>query len=76
LGAAHADVHGVQPERVAIGSTTDARYYVNQAGMPALAYGPRTRNMHGTDEAVELASILACAKVVARFLAGWYGATP
>jgi acetylornithine deacetylase len=74
LGAAHADVHGVQPERVAIGSTTDARFYVNQAGMPALAYGPRTRNMHGTDEAVELASILACAKVVARFLAGWYGA--
>ncbi|MCU1469325.1 MAG: N-formyl-4-amino-5-aminomethyl-2-methylpyrimidine deformylase [Glaciihabitans sp.] len=74
LGDAHAEVHGVQPNRVTLGSTTDGRFYVNQAGMPTLAYGPRTRNMHGTDEAVELASIVQCAKVVARFLAGWYGA--
>jgi acetylornithine deacetylase len=73
LGNAHESVHGEQPKRVAIGSTTDARYYVNQARMPALAYGPRTRNIHGTDEAVELTSIVECAKVVARFLLDWYG---
>jgi 3-oxoadipate enol-lactonase len=41
-----------------LGSTTDARYYLNQFGVPAVAYGPRSRNIHGTDEAVELASIL------------------
>jgi acetylornithine deacetylase len=75
LAGAHEALHGSRPETVAIGSTTDARYYVNQAKMPALAYGPRTRNMHGTDEAVELASIIECAKVVARFLADWYEAT-
>ncbi len=42
--------------------------------MPAVAYGPRTRNMHGTDEAVELGSIVDCARSVARFLADWFAA--
>jgi len=28
--------------------------------------------MHGTDEAVELASIADCARTVARFLTDWY----
>ncbi|CAN5131965.1 ArgE/DapE family deacylase [soil metagenome] len=72
LATAHRGLHGVPPELVTIGSTTDARYYLNQFGVPAVAYGPRTRNMHGTDEAVELASIVECAKVVARFLRNWY----
>lgn len=72
LSAAHQDAHGSAPEQVSIGSTTDARFYLNQFGMPAVAYGPRTRNIHGTDEAVELESIIECARTVARFLAGWY----
>jgi acetylornithine deacetylase len=72
MAAAHAEVHGTEPARVAIGSTTDARFYLNQFDMPAIAYGPRTRNMHGTDEAVELASIEDCARAVARFLLSWY----
>lgn len=55
-----------------LGSTTDARIYVNQYGMPALAYGPRTRNIHGPGEAVELGSIVAGARTPARFLAGYY----
>ncbi len=59
-----------------IGSTTDARFYINQFGMPAVAYGPRTRNMHGTDEAVELGSIVDRARSVARFLADWFAADP
>ena len=41
-----------------LGSTTDARYYLNQFGRPALAYGPAARNIHAPDEAVELASIV------------------
>nr|WP_241732143.1 M20/M25/M40 family metallo-hydrolase [Galbitalea soli] len=69
---AHAEAHGARPALVTIGSTTDARFYLNQFGVPALAYGPRTRNMHGTDEAVELASIVECAKTVARFLQRWF----
>lgn len=72
LGAAHRSAHGADPARVTIASTTDARFYVNQFGMPTVAYGPKTRNMHGTDEAVELASIVDCARTVARFLLDWF----
>lgn len=72
LAAAHRAVHGESPDLVTIGSTTDARFYLNQFGVPAIAYGPVTRNMHGTDEAVELASIVATARTVARFLRAWF----
>ena len=74
LGAAHERVHGAPPRRVVMGSTTDARYYLNQFGVPAVAYGPRSRNIHGTDEAVELASIVSGARVLARFMAGFFAA--
>jgi acetylornithine deacetylase len=72
LSRAHEVVHRSAPPLVTIGSTTDARFYLNQFGVPAVAYGPRTRNMHGTDEAVELDSIIECARVVARFLRDWF----
>jgi acetylornithine deacetylase len=73
LAAAHEAVHRAAPAAVSIGSTTDARYYLNQVGIPAVAYGPRTRNMHGVDEAVELASITEGARTLTRFLADWLG---
>ncbi|HEX5304036.1 MAG TPA: M20/M25/M40 family metallo-hydrolase [Streptosporangiaceae bacterium] len=74
LAAAHERVHGAEPRRMVMGSTTDARYYLNQFGVPAVAYGPRSRNIHGTDEAVELASIVSGARVLARFMAGFFAA--
>jgi acetylornithine deacetylase len=74
LAAAHRDALGVEPERFAMGSTTDARLYLNQFGVPAVCYGPTARNIHAVDEAVELASIVAGARVLARFLAGYYAA--
>lgn len=73
LAAAHAAVHGREPAAVAIGSTTDARYYRNLVGIPTVAYGPRTRNLHGVDEAVELASIVEGARTLTRFFADWLG---
>jgi len=72
LGAAHRAAHGREPVFGTIASTTDARFYINQFGLPAVAYGPRTRNMHGINEAVELASIVDCADTVARFLLDWF----
>jgi acetylornithine deacetylase len=72
LAAAHASAHGEPPRRMVLGSTTDARYYLNQFGVPAVAYGPRSRNIHGTDEAVELASIVSGARTMARFIAGFF----
>lgn len=73
LRDAHADAHGARPDVVSINGTTDARFYLNEAGVPALCFGPRTRGMHGVDEAVELASIAAGARTLARFMAGWLG---
>jgi len=72
LAAAHASAHGEPPRRMVLGSTTDARYYLNQFAVPAVAYGPRSRNIHGTDEAVELASIVSGARTMARFIAGFF----
>lgn len=72
LAAAHEAAHDALPRTYALGSTTDARIYLNQFGVPAVAYGPRVRNIHGTDEAVELASIVAGARTLARFLADYY----
>ncbi|MGH3276681.1 MAG: ArgE/DapE family deacylase [Streptosporangiaceae bacterium] len=76
LADAMADAHewarGVSPERKVVGSTTDARYYINQAGRPALAYGPRALGIHAANEAVELASIVDGARTLARFIARYF----
>ncbi len=57
-----------------MGSTTDARFYLNQFSRPALAYGPKARNIHAVDEAVELASIVHGAQTLARFVARFFAA--
>ena len=72
VAAAHTAAHGTAPRRMVLGSTTDARYYLNQFGRPALAYGPLARNIHAADEAVELASIVAGARSLARFIAEYF----
>jgi acetylornithine deacetylase len=72
MAQAHLAATGTQPQRAAVGATTDARYYLNQFGVPALCYGPRARNIHAIGEAVELASIVTGAKALARFIAGFY----
>jgi acetylornithine deacetylase len=56
---------------VTTAGTTDARFYRNQLGIPALCYGPRVENMHAADERVELQSIVAGARTLARFLHAW-----
>jgi acetylornithine deacetylase len=75
LARAHGAAHGGQPGRVAMASTTDARLYLNDAGVPAVCYGPTAHDIHGIDESVELRSIVDGARTLARFLADWYGAT-
>ncbi len=72
MARAHLAATGTVPQRAAIGATTDARYYLNQFGTPALAYGPRARNIHAIGEAVELASIVTGAKALARFIAAFF----
>lgn len=72
LARAHAAAHGEAPRLVTLGATMDARYYINQFGRPALAYGPVARNIHAADEAVELASIERGARTLARFIADYF----
>ncbi len=72
LADAHEAAHGTRPHAVGAGSTTDARYFLNGYDTPAICYGPIARNIHGTDEAVDLASIVDGARTLARFVSAWY----
>jgi acetylornithine deacetylase len=74
LELAHTQVVGAPPAIADGTATTDARTYLNRFGIPAVCYGPRVRNIHGIDEAVEVASIATGARVLARFLGRYYGA--
>lgn len=68
LLAAHRDAHGTDTVPIVMATTTDARTYLGRAGVPAICYGPRTTRIHGIDEGVELSSIVAGARTLARFL--------
>ena len=72
MALAHADAHGSEPAAYSLGSTTDARIYLNDFGVPALCYGPTAHNIHGVDESVDLDSIVAGARTLARFLHSYY----
>jgi acetylornithine deacetylase len=72
LADAHRSAHGDAPAEVAMASTTDARLYLNDFDVPALCYGPTAHDIHGIDESVELSSIVAGARTLARFIADWF----
>lgn len=62
--AAHA-VRGCAPEVVGAPYGSDLRLYA-AAGVPTVQYGPgRIEDAHAADESVELADVLACARVCA-----------
>ena len=66
--AAHMQAHGTEPAVYTVGSTTDARFYVNDFGVPAVCYGAIGHDLHGIDESVDLQSIVDAARTLARFL--------
>jgi acetylornithine deacetylase len=68
LSAAHYAAHGVPPAVFSLGSTTDARVYLNDFNVPAVCFGAIAHDMHGIDESVELQSIVDAAKTLARFI--------
>jgi len=68
LAAAHLDAHGTSPLAFTLGSTTDARIYLNDFEIPAVCFGAVAHDMHGIDESVELQSIVDAARTLARFL--------
>lgn len=73
LSAAHLDAHGELPVTFSLGSTTDARTYLNDFGVPAVCFGAVAHDMHGIDESVELQSIVDAARTLSRFLLKRFG---
>jgi acetylornithine deacetylase len=51
----------------------DARVTMLYDKIPTLVYGPLSRNIHGIDEAVDLASVKRISKTIALFVARWCG---
>jgi acetylornithine deacetylase len=76
LAQAHEQVHGTPPRRLACTATTDGRHFRLLTDWPVTNYGPLARDIHGIDEAVELASMRRVATVMARYIADWCGLLP
>ncbi len=72
LSEAYAGVHGRPPDLRPTTATTDARHFV-RSGIPTVCFGPRGEAYHGIDERVSLASMHACAQVLAGFVIDWCG---
>ena len=62
-----------RPTPYTLGSTTDARIYLNDFAIPAVCFGAVAHDMHGIDELVELQSIVDAARTLARFLLMRFG---
>lgn len=76
LERCHAEATGQALEKAPTTATTDARFYGLYAKIPALVYGPKSRDIHGFDECVELESMRRVTRTVALFLARWCGTRP
>ena len=73
LDQAHRRVFGEPLGEQRSTGTTDARFFGLYAGIPALVYGPRSDDIHGFDERVELESVRRITQATALFIADWCG---
>ena len=72
LGAAHAQVRGAPTGVHGVSYGSDLRFFTNDAGMPAVLYGPGdVAHAHTVDEHVRLTEVLDAAKTVAFMLMNW-----
>src|SRR5262249_34884072 len=67
VSAAHRAVVRTEPETMAFTAATDARYVEG----PCLCYGPAAGNAHGTDEWVDIETLVQTATVAALVAAAW-----
>ena len=71
LNDCHRSLTGIRAERYISTCTTDLRaYHFYGHGQPT-CYGPVAENIHGTDERVNLESVMQVARTYALFLARW-----
>lgn len=73
LADAHGSVTDRDLKRSIMACYLDAALYMNHAGIPALTYGPLSKNIHGIDECVNLPSLMRVTKSIALFTAAWCG---
>jgi acetylornithine deacetylase/succinyl-diaminopimelate desuccinylase family protein len=74
-GDAVREVLGSEPVRMGLSGITDARYYLNDAAVPALILGPGALEVaHTANEAVEVSELLTAARVYAALFVRYLGA--
>ncbi len=74
LGRAHSRVVGGEMGLHGVPYGSDLRFYVNDARMPAVLYGPGdVKHAHTVDERVSIAEVAQVAKVLAVTLLDWPG---
>jgi acetylornithine deacetylase len=69
----HLQVTGNKLETFVTAGYLDTRVYSLYDQVPALCYGPVSRNIHGADEGVSLSSVQRVTAVMALFIADWCG---
>jgi acetylornithine deacetylase len=73
LGRAHREATGRKLETVMTAGYLDTRVYALYDRIPALCYGPISRNIHAFDEAVSVESLRRITTAMALFVAEWCG---
>ncbi len=73
LASAHLAAIGKPLEDLLTPAYLDARVYALYDKIPTLCYGPTSRNIHGFDEAVDIASVERITGAMALFVAEWCG---
>ncbi|MDN5785553.1 ArgE/DapE family deacylase [Pseudorhodobacter sp.] len=73
LGRAHEMAIGAPLKSFMTAGYLDTRVYALYNNIPALCYGPISRNIHGIDECVSLASVKRITQAMALFIAEWCG---
>ncbi len=73
LGRAHEAAIGAPLKSFMTPSYLDSRVYALYNKIPALCYGPMSRNIHGIDECVSLPSVQRITAAMALFIAEWCG---
>ena len=76
LDEAHRAATGKPLETLVSPAYLDTRVHALYDRVPALCYGPVSKNVHGYDEAVSLSSVQRVTTAMALFVAEWCGVEP
>ena len=73
LDRAHLRATGAELQSFMTAGYIDTRVHALYDRVPALCYGPISRNIHGFDECVSLPSVQRITTAMALFVAEWCG---